>query len=361
MAFSWRQLVGVVLLGCAGSVPALTPQEVYQHAANSTVVIRTESGLGSGVLVSPYLVATNCHVTKSDESVKVFFMHQTTGLQVTATGTVVGRNEPHDVCAVGIEQAFPGSRPVGGIRSWASVKVGDPVYTLGAPIGLAYSFSDGIVSQKRESNGGKLVQFTAPISPGNSGGGLFDANGKLIGLTSLASSPAGKAQNLNFAWSVDDFPEPLASALKLPSGPQAKDLSTTPGERPVSARTTPLQYVASGWGETWRISFAQGDYRRALASATSWTTESPDKADAWVARGRSAERITPGSGFEFFKRALVCNHSHQDAMYYGALSAHRLGNSHDFRRMENLLRKASPRRADDLAAQVAGSGSQRQR
>jgi len=348
----WLAVAGTILAN-APSVGALTAQEVYQEAANATVIVSTASSLGSGVLVARDLVATNCHVVKSEQQVKLLFVPQATGTQIATSGTVIARNEAHDLCGVRIEQHLPGSRPVTGFRSWASVKVGEPVYTLGAPVGLAYSFSDGIVAQKRESNGGKLIQFTAPISPGNSGGGLFDASGRLVGLTSFVRSSEGSVQNLNFAWSVDAFPDPLPSSMR---GAAASSSSSQPSVResakPVSAVAPRPQLANAGWAEAWKSLFSQGDYRQALTTAASWTEAAPDRAEAWIARGRSAEGVAPGSGFPFFRRALECNHSHQDAMYYGALSAHKGGNSHDFRRLWRLLREANPRRADDLAAQV---------
>ena len=81
----------------------------------------------------------------------------------------------------------------------ASLKVGDPVYAVGAPKGLELSLSDGIVAQLR---GGPppLIQTTAAISPGSSGGGLFDGEGRLVGLTTLYIEGG---QSLNFAMPVE--------------------------------------------------------------------------------------------------------------------------------------------------------------
>ena len=81
----------------------------------------------------------------------------------------------------------------------ANLKVGDPVYAVGAPQGLELSLSDGIVSQLR---GGPppLIQTTAAISPGSSGGGLFDGEGRLVGLTTLYMEGG---QSLNFAMPVE--------------------------------------------------------------------------------------------------------------------------------------------------------------
>jgi hypothetical protein len=81
----------------------------------------------------------------------------------------------------------------------AGLKVGDPVYAVGAPQGLELSLSEGIVSQLR---GGPppIIQTTVAISPGSSGGGLFNAEGELVGITTFQLK---EGQNLNFALPVE--------------------------------------------------------------------------------------------------------------------------------------------------------------
>ena len=88
------------------------------------------------------------------------------------------------------------SLDVGTSKIASSLTIGQKVYAIGNPSGLDWSISDGIISGFRTNNGSELIQFTAPISPGSSGGGLFDSNGNLIGIT---TSQIKSAQNLNFA------------------------------------------------------------------------------------------------------------------------------------------------------------------
>jgi hypothetical protein len=78
-----------------------------------------------------------------------------------------------------------------------TLKVGDRVYAIGAPRGLELTISEGIVSAIRDSGEGyQVIQTTAPISPGSSGGGLFDNQGHLVGLTTYRLEGG---ENLNFA------------------------------------------------------------------------------------------------------------------------------------------------------------------
>jgi S1-C subfamily serine protease len=96
------------------------------------------------------------------------------------------------------------------------IAVGQNVFAIGNPKGLESTMSAGLVSSLRRNAAGQLVliQTSAAISGGSSGGGLFDAQGHLVGLTTLGSI-TGDAQNLNFAipaeW-VRELPARHASA-----------------------------------------------------------------------------------------------------------------------------------------------------
>ena len=97
--------------------------------------------------------------------------------------------------------------------------VGQNVFAIGNPKGLESTMSAGLVSSLRRNTGGQLVliQTSAAISGGSSGGGLFDAQGNLVGLTTLGSV-TGDAQNLNFAI-------PREWVRELPAGTPARRLS----------------------------------------------------------------------------------------------------------------------------------------
>jgi len=88
------------------------------------------------------------------------------------------------------------------IRPYDDIKVGEPALTVGTPQGLELTVADGLVSSKRSHEGRRLIQTTAPISQGSSGGGLFDAQGHLLGITTFHLKVG---QNLNFAIAAEDF------------------------------------------------------------------------------------------------------------------------------------------------------------
>src|SRR5262249_49670558 len=107
-------------------------------------------------------------------------------------------------------QAASFTRPLHGIAATDDLQVGQRVYAIGAPQELELTLSDGLISGLRQTEGGsiQLIQTSAPISPGSSGGGLFDQDGRLVGITTFFVE---EGQNLNFAL-------PAAWVLELSSG-----------------------------------------------------------------------------------------------------------------------------------------------
>ena len=80
--------------------------------------------------------------------------------------------------------------------SSTEARVGQHVYAIGSPQGLELTLSEGLVSSLRPSPHGAIIQTTAPISPGSSGGGLFNDKAQLIGIVTFQHK---SGQNLNFA------------------------------------------------------------------------------------------------------------------------------------------------------------------
>jgi len=97
--------------------------------------------------------------------------------------------------------------------------VGESIYAIGTPVNLPATVSAGTVSNPLQQIGAKrFIQFTAPISPGSSGGGLFDQDGAVIGITaafqSMRSGPqAGTAQNLNLAVPINSVKEVMTGEV----------------------------------------------------------------------------------------------------------------------------------------------------
>ena len=180
----------------AFGVQALSPSQVFNKVKGSVIVVKTLDikgmtiAQGSGVLLPSGKIGTNCHVVQNGARFQVG-----SGKQFVPA-TLWGSDEDKDICLLEARGLTAQSAQLGQAMR---LKVGEPVYAVGAPRGLELSLSDGIVSQLR---GGPppFIQTTAAISPGSSGGGLFDAEGRLVGFTTLYIEGG---QSLNFAMPVE--------------------------------------------------------------------------------------------------------------------------------------------------------------
>lgn len=194
-----RATIALILtfLALPAGAAELTAAEVFRVASPSVVVVHgvDQAGArvaqGSGVVIAPEVVVTNCHVFSAAFSAVV--VRGTHRFPATLRHADVDR----DLCSF----AAPGlAAPAAAIGSTQELEVGSPVYAIGAPQGLSLTLSDGLLSGLRGIGDGDLLQITAPISPGSSGGGLFDARGRLIGITTMYLD---KSQQLNFAVPVE--------------------------------------------------------------------------------------------------------------------------------------------------------------
>jgi len=184
---------------------ALDARELFQRLSPSVLTIEAITargvGQGSAVAVTTTEALTNCHVVEG--ALKIVAKHQKKELVAE-----LKRADPaSDRCAISV--AEPVLVPIGGVRTSDSLQVGEPLYTIGAPSGFELTLADGILSGQRDAAGRSFVQTTAPISPGSSGGGLFDARGNLVGITTLVVVGAERLnQALNFAIPADTYWKP---------------------------------------------------------------------------------------------------------------------------------------------------------
>lgn len=171
----------------------LKPRAVFERVSPAVYVVRVPGAQGSAVAVSERELLTNCHVLGA--RTEATLEHE--GRKTRAR--LVSANARADRCI--LQSDAPLARWVR-VRPFADVKVGEPAYTIGAPKGLELTIAEGIVSSKRTADGDRIVQTSAPISSGSSGGGLFDAQGHLIGITTWMRRDA---QNLNFAIAAEEY------------------------------------------------------------------------------------------------------------------------------------------------------------
>lgn len=199
------------LVFAVGSFYGQTAQEIAKKAFKSTVLLVMEDkngqplSLGSGFFVREGEIATNLHVLSGAVSGYAKLVGQEPKYKIEGVTSV---DPNRDLVLLKTTGASGKVLP---LDDSEAVEVGQPVYAVGNPLGLEGTFSQGIISGIRQIGSDKLLQITAPISPGSSGGPVLSANGEVVGV-SLATFREG--QNLNFA-----IPSHYVRKLLEKSGP----------------------------------------------------------------------------------------------------------------------------------------------
>ncbi len=196
-------------------------REVARTAFKSVVllVMNDSNGqplsLGSGFFISNGIIATNAHVIDGASSGTAKLVGDTHTLSILGT---VALDRYADLALLKVDSSAP-SLVLG---ATSNPSVGDNVYVVGNPLGLEGTFSEGIISGIRQVGSDSILQMTAPISPGSSGGPVMDSTGAVIGV-SVATFQNG--QNLNLAVPVSYLSKLLASVSKetVPLGNVKKD------------------------------------------------------------------------------------------------------------------------------------------
>jgi S1-C subfamily serine protease len=171
----------------------MSTREVFEKVGGAVYVVKAERKMGSAVAISEHELLTNCHVVGDSTQVTVGRDKK------EQNATVISMNVVADRCVLRTDGRLPLSVRV---RPYEDIKVGERAITIGTPQGLELTVAEGIVSSKRTHKGSRLVQTSAPISQGSSGGGLFDAQGQLLGITTFYFAGG---QNLNFAVAAEEF------------------------------------------------------------------------------------------------------------------------------------------------------------
>jgi hypothetical protein len=179
-----------------GDGTELKPHQVFEKSSGAVYIVKAEKSLGSAIAVGERDLLTNCHVVESATTVTL----EREGVRFPAA--VVSANANADRCVLRIAATAPPLPNWVRVRPYADVKVGERVFTIGTPRGLELTLAEGIISSKRVKEGERLLQTSAPISRGSSGGGLFDAQGNLIGITTFMIRDA---QNINFAIAAEEY------------------------------------------------------------------------------------------------------------------------------------------------------------
>jgi serine protease DegS len=158
---------------------------------------RTDSDLGSGVLIGPNgIVVTNHHVVAMADEIRVALRDGR-----SAKATIVGADPDTDLAVLKIEL---NALPTIEAADVGTLSVGDVVLAIGNPFGVGQTVTMGIVSAKSRSRLGintfeDFIQTDAAINPGNSGGALITPAGRLVGINTAIVSQSGGSEGIGFA------------------------------------------------------------------------------------------------------------------------------------------------------------------
>ena len=217
----WAALVALATGACGGATKGgesetasslkperLTPAEIAERATPSIVSIRTETGLGTGFVVhEDGWIVTNLHVIAGSDEVVVHLPDRSEYPVVE----IMNASAAHDLIVLRID-AKKKLRPLL-LGNSEKLRAGDPVVAIGHPLGLEDTVSNGLLSAIRRVEGVTLLQVSAPIAPGSSGGPLFNEQGEVIGVAT-AILLGGQNLNLglpaNYVKELVDKPEPIS-------------------------------------------------------------------------------------------------------------------------------------------------------
>jgi tetratricopeptide (TPR) repeat protein len=180
----------------------LRPEDIYENVAPSVVVVlaydfkNNLKSQGSGVVInSKGYIATNYHVYAECERLEI--KHDDKTIKEIE---VIGADVEKDILIIKIkENIFPAISKA----DFKKIKVGQRIYAIGSPLGFENSISEGIIGGLRNISelNRNYIQITTSISPGSSGGAVVNAQGELIGISTLTYK---EGQNINFAIPIAD-------------------------------------------------------------------------------------------------------------------------------------------------------------
>lgn len=219
---------------------------------------------GSGFFIAVDRIITNRHVIERSSRVEV---HLVDGKRYNVKGVLAVDGEG-DLALLKVDVPLASAVPLAISR--AIPQEGESIVVVGNPYGLEGSVSNGIVSAVREIGGyGRIIQITAPISPGSSGSPVVNMFGQVIGVATLQ---AAEGQSLNFA-----VPSERIAQLKIG---EVQTVSSLTAETQKNKRAAAERFYSQGVAQ-----LSRDDFARALSSFERAAEADPAYAEAWYQAG----------------------------------------------------------------------------
>ncbi len=266
--------ITILLFLTAAAVIAVPAQdflpELVKRIKPSAVAIETfdargtSLSRGSGFFVAQDKIITNRHVIERSTRVEV---HLQDGRKFIARGVLAVDGEG-DLALLQVDVPRPLAVPLPIVKTVP--QEGESIVVVGNPFGLEGSVSNGIVSAVREISGyGRIIQITAPISPGSSGSPVVNMLGQVIGVATLQ---AAEGQSLNFA-----VPSERIAQLRLG---ELQTFASLSAESQKNKRSAAERLYSQGLAQ-----LSRDDFARALPYFEKAAEASPNYAEAWYQAG----------------------------------------------------------------------------
>lgn len=282
--------------------------------------------IGTGIMVAPGYVVTNCHVTQRARAIDVVkgALHRRVESQYS--------DVEHDLCLLRVPQAE--GDPVARLRD-DRARVGEQVHAIGFILGISPRFNSGEISALYEYEGGRVIQSTTPFSSGASGGGLFDDEGRVVGVVTFMYR-AGSAHyfSLPAKWvkeALDRFREqPVRPVPGTPFWRRPRDV------QPYFLQAATLEAESNWFG--------------VVELARQWTRSEPDNPTSWFTLGKAHQRLQQyDKSIEAFRKAVALDAACSEAWYRLGLSYSRAGNTERIAQVHRILQDLDTEFARKLA------------
>jgi tetratricopeptide (TPR) repeat protein len=344
------------------TLPTLSAQEIFKRVSPSVMVVESLDAegsaitFGSGVVIAPGRVITNRHVIEGGASFRVGHGAE------KWPAKLVGVAPDHDLAEFSVAGL---AAPAVTVRDSSSLAVGERVYAIGAPEGLELTISEGLISGLRDFDKGRVIQTSAAISPGSSGGGLFDPEGRLVGITTFYLK---EGQSLNFAvpaeWTlaVDRHP-PIAAPTASESDPASQALMWfEAGAQAFDAAK--YDVAAADFGQAVRLKphdegawfglggayYALGQYDKALTAEKEATRVGPENEWPWYGLGAAYERLGEYErAVNAYREAIRLGPENKWAWYGLGIAYHGLGKRSEVNEIYEKLKALDPELAQDFS------------
>ena len=230
--------------------------QIYKKAVAATVLIRTDSGLGSGSVISDRgEVLTNWHVIQGANRIMVYLRSAKEGTpdqELAFTAVPIKVDRAADLALLQIQNPPADLQPLP-LGNREEIEIGQDVHAIGHPQGEAWSYTTGDISwisppdyEWGEGNRGTVIKTGASLNPGNSGGPLLNDQAQIVGVNTFIKEGEGR----NYAVAVDMIKSFLQKPTSEPaSSPSRPGLTAPPSLRPTTWPFGPPAYRAESFGK----------------------------------------------------------------------------------------------------------------